>query len=83
MDAVLKSNQRSQLQSFWNLIQASDESVQKGLLRLLHTKYPSEKVTVRPARNSFFALKGILKSKGDTSKDQQLLDEYLKDKYEE
>ena len=60
---------------------ASDEGVQKGLLRLLNTKYASGKESRQRGRSRFFDLKGALKSKGDAETDRKLLDEYLSEKY--
>jgi hypothetical protein len=81
MASTLQLNQQQQIQSFWNLIQASDEDVQRGLLHLLNTKYASQKMH-RQERSSFFGLKGILKSKGNTDTDKKLIDDYLKEKYD-
>ena len=82
MDTVLQSNQQLQIQSFWNLIQASDENVQRGLLRLLSSKYASLKEIHRQERSSFFSLKGALKSRGDVATDKTMIDDYLKEKYD-
>ena len=82
MSTVLQTNLQLQIQSFWNLIQASDESVQRGLLRLLNSKYASRKEMHREERSSFFSLKGVLKSKGDADTDQKMIDDYLKEKYD-
>lgn len=82
MSTVLQTNLQLQIQSFWNLIQASDESVQRGLLRLLISKYASRKEMHREERSSFFSLKGALKSKGDADTDQKMIDDYLKEKYD-
>lgn len=82
METTLQSNQQLQIQSFWNLIQASDEIVQRGLLRLLNSKYASLKEMHRQERSSFFSLKGALKSKGDVATDKKMIDDYLKEKYD-
>lgn len=82
METTLQSNQQLQIQSFWNLIQASDEIVQRGLLRLLNSKYSSLKEMHRQERSSFFSLKGALKSKGDVATDKKMIDDYLKEKYD-
>ena len=81
MATAIRTSQALQIQSFWNLIQASDEGVQKGLLRLLNTKYASGKESRQRGRSRFFDLKGALKSKGDAETDRKLLDEYLSEKY--
>lgn len=82
MDTTLLSNQQLQIQSFWNLIQASDDIVQRGLLRLLNSKYASLNEKRQLDRSSFFSLKGVLKSKGDVDTDKKMIDDYLKDKYD-
>jgi len=82
METALRSNQLLQIQSFWNLIQSSDESVQRGLLSLLNTKYSTDKREHHKGRSSFFSLKGALKSKGDATTDQLMIDDYLKEKYD-
>ena len=82
METTLQSSQQLQIQSFWNLIQASDEIVQRGLLRLLNSKYASLKEMHRQERSSFFSLKGALKSKGDVATDKKMIDDYLKEKYD-
>ena len=82
MDTTLLSNQQLQIQSFWNLIQASDDIVQRGLLRLLNSKYASLNEKRQQDRSAFFSLKGVLKSKGDVDTDKKMIDDYLKDKYD-
>ena len=82
MATALQTKQKMQIQSFWNLIQASDESVQKELLRLLHSKYASLEELHQQERSSFFGLKGALRSKGDAVTDKKLIDDYLKEKYD-
>ena len=81
MATASRLSQVQQIQSFWNLIQASDEGVQKGLLRLLNTKFASVKDSARTERSCFFGLKGALKSKGDAETDQKMLEGYLVEKY--
>ena len=82
MATVIQTNQQQQIQSFWNLIQASDEIGQRGLRRLLTSKYASLRDTHRQERSSFFSLKGALKSKGDAATDKAMIDDYLKEKYD-
>jgi hypothetical protein len=81
METTLLSSQQLQIQSFWNLIQASDDIVQRELLRLLNSKYASLNEKRQQERSSFFSLKGALKSKGDVNTDKKMIDDYLKDKY--
>lgn len=82
MATTLQLNQQLQIQSFWNLIQASDESVQRGLFRLLNSKYATLKKIHGQERSLFFSLKGALKSKGDSATDKKMIDDYLKEKYD-
>lgn len=70
-----------QLQSFWNLIQTTDEGVQKELYVLLQRKYAKEHNTTVEQSPSFLKMKGILKGKGSEETDHQMLDKYLQDKY--
>ncbi|MBQ9213575.1 MAG: hypothetical protein IJ150_06515 [Bacteroidales bacterium] len=72
-----------QIESFWNLIQFSDERVQKTLYILLSNKYgdSNRKKTVRTQQPTFMKLRGILKSTGSEQTDKELLDEYLEEKY--
>lgn len=73
MVTALGNNQTLQLQSFWDLIQASDESVQRELQELLDAKYSSEKTGAPRTKSVFFSLKGIVKSKGSTEKTSKCL----------
>jgi hypothetical protein len=82
MSTLLRTNQALQIRSFWNLIQASDENVQRELQRLLNTKYASLREKQSSERSSFFSLKGTLASKGSEAKDKRLLDQYLEEKYD-
>lgn len=77
MKATFRTQQ--QIESFWNLIQLSDESIQKGLYVLLENKYGKEHG--RKKENSFLKLKGVLKTKGSQETDKKILDEYLEEKY--
>ena len=74
-----------QLQSFWNLIQTTDEGVQKELYVLLQRKYAksfSTADTLSEAKApSFLQMKGILKGEGNDETDQQMLSDYLEEKY--
>lgn len=70
-----------QLQSFWNLIQTTDEGVQKELYVLLQRKYAKGHNTTEEQPPSFLQMKGILKGKGSEETDRQMLDNYLQDKY--
>ena len=80
MAATLKPKQLIQLQSFWNLIQATDEDVQKELYFLLGQKYNA----VHKSKHAidFLQMKGVLKGPGTSKTDVQMLDEYLADKYD-
>lgn len=77
MKATFRTQQ--QIESFWNLIQLSDESIQKELYVLLDNKYGKEHE--RKKENSFLNLKGVLKTKGSQKTDKKILDEYLEEKY--
>lgn len=82
MTSTLRPAQIIQLQSFWNLIQATDVGVQKELLILLQRKYGREPaLDSKQARASFLQMKGILKGSGSQESDQQMLDDYFKEKY--
>lgn len=70
-----------QLQSFWNLIQATDEGVQKELYVLLHRKYAEHRNEDSSKRPSFLQMQGILKGKGNEDTDRHMLDEYFAEKY--
>ena len=79
-----KLTAQRQIESFWNLIQYSDERVQEGLYILLFNKYGESKrkgTTQKFNQPSFMNLKGILKSVGSEQSDKQMLDEYLEEKY--
>jgi len=69
MATALRPAQMMQLQSFWNHIQTTDESVQKELYILLQRKYASysSNADIQPDHlaPSFLQLKGILKGKGN------------------
>ena len=83
MATTLRPRQMIQLQSFWNLIQASDESVQKELYVLLQHKYSDDSKAVATTDvPSFLQLKGILKGSGSYNTDREMLDEYLAEKYD-
>lgn len=73
--------QMLQIESFWNLINDSDEAVQLGVYSLLEKKYAHAHVgagaSTRP-RPSFRQMKGILQPIADTN---GLRDEYLNSKY--
>lgn len=75
-----------QLQSFWNLIQSTDEGVQKELYVLLQRKYAKSfsSAGTQPdvQEPSFLQMKGILKGKGNEETDRQMLDDYLQEKYD-
>ena len=69
-----------QLQSFWNLIQTTDEGVQKELYVLMQRKFAKTETATTKAP-SFLDMQGILKGNGNPVTDRQLLDEYLQEKY--
>ena len=69
-----------QLQSFWNLIQTTDEGVQKELYVLMQRKF-SKTETATTEAPSFLDMQGILKGNGNQVDDRQLLEEYLLEKY--
>lgn len=74
-----------QLQSFWNLIQTTDEGVQRELYVLLQRKYArsfsNSDVQLDSQAPSFLQMKGILKGDGNEETDRQMLDDYLQEKY--
>ena len=74
---------KKQIESFWNLIQISDESVQRALYILLYNKYgdTNRKKSEQIKQPAFMKLRGILKSTGSEQTDKELLDEYLEEKY--
>ena len=80
MDSALRPTQMIQLQSFWNLIQTVDEGVQKELLELLQKKYSIIPTATYKESSSFLQMEGIL-GKGSSEKDQQMLNDYLSEKY--
>ena len=67
-----------QLHSFWNLIQTTDEDVQKELFVMLQHKYSKPHIKATP---SFLQMEGILKGHGNADSDRKMLDEYLQEKY--
>ena len=80
MATTLQPRQQRQLESFWNLVSASDVDVQRELFVLLSRKYAShnvEKSSVLP----LLQMKGRLKAYGDTLTDKQILREHLEEKY--
>jgi len=74
---------KKQIESFWNLIQISDESVQRALYILLYNKYgdTNRKKSEQIKQPTFMKLRGILKSTGSEQTDKELIDEYLEEKY--
>lgn len=70
-----------QVQSFWNLIQTSDEGVQRELYVLMQQKYAKDSDKFVNAAPTFLELKGILKGGGDSATDKEMLEGYLKEKY--
>lgn len=78
---MLQPRQMIQLQSFWNLIQATDEGVQKELYVLLQRKYGSKHQTQSTAAPSFLRMQGILKGAGSIETDRQVREDYLQEKY--
>ena len=81
MATALRPNQIVQLQSFWNLIQTTDEGVQKELYVLMQRKFEKTETATTEAP-SFLDMQGILKGCGSHVADRQLLDEYLQEKYD-
>ena len=77
MATMLSPRQMVQLQSFWNLLQTTDEDVQKELYVLLHRKYAEPHQKTPAEFPSFLQMQGILKGPGNQETDRQLLDEYL------
>ena len=61
MTTTLRPTQMVQLHSFWNLIQTTDEDVQKELYVMLQHKYSKPHEDVAP---SFLQMEGILKGTG-------------------
>ncbi len=81
MATALGPHQMIQLQSFWNLIQTTDEGVQKELYILLQHKYAQKESQTDVLAPSFLQMQGILKGAGNEETDKQMLDEYLQEKY--
>ena len=81
MSTALRPQQLVQLQSFWNLIQTTDEGIQKELYVLLHRKYAENHPDTTSASPSFLQMKGILKGIGTPDDDRKMLDDYLQEKY--
>ena len=81
MATALRPNQLVQLQSFWNLIQTTDEGVQKELYVLLQRKYGQAESIKETESPSFLQMQGILNGVGNEETDRQMLDEYLMEKY--
>lgn len=81
MATALRPNQMVQLQSFWNLIQTTDDKVQRELYVLLQHKYFNAPEAKEPEMPSFLSMQGILKGSGNEETDSLMIDEYLKDKY--
>ena len=81
MSATLRPSQIVQLQSFWNLLQTTDEGVQRELYVLLQHKYSESSQNSRLETPSFLQMEGILKGNGNQETDCQMLDEYLQEKY--
>ena len=81
MEATLRPTQIAQLHSFWNLIQTTDEGVQRELFILLQRKYANHHQGPAPKQSSFLAMQGILKGNGSVDTDRRMLDEYMQDKY--
>ena len=81
MATAFKSQQMMQLQSFWNLLQTTDEKVQKGLYVLLQQKYSNASDEQHNVAPSFLQMQGILKGSGNDKSDQRMLEEYFNEKY--
>lgn len=81
MPNILLPQQQKQLDSFWNLILASDTVVQQGLLFLLANKYNQQELSTKSDSLPFLKLQGRLKVQGDAVTDQRILNEYLQEKY--
>ncbi len=80
MATTLRTTQIVQLHSFWNLIQTTDEDVQKELYMLMQRKFANSKMA-NDEYPSFLSMQGILKGNGNHASDRQLLDNYLSEKY--
>jgi hypothetical protein len=83
MKTMLRPLQMVQLQSFWNLIQTTDEGVQKELYVLLQRKYSESSHDSHSDTPSFLQMQGILKGCGNQDSDRLMLEEYLQEKYGE
>ncbi len=82
MTTTLGPTQIVQLQSFWNLIQTTDEEVQKELYVLLRSKYAKDKQDdVQQNAPSFLKMQGILRGVGNEETDRKMLDEFFQEKY--
>ena len=84
MNNTTRVSAKSQIESFWNLIQNSDEGVQKALYLMLDHKYgvvERKRTHSRTKRIPFLHLKGILTGTGSAQTDKELLGEYLEEKY--
>jgi len=81
MATMLRPRQKLQLQSFWNLIQDSDEGVQKELYVLLQHKYADNHQEHSLSEPSFLEMQGILKGDGNGETDRKMIDDYLFEKY--
>ena len=81
MEATLRPTQLAQLHSFWNLIQTTDEGVQRELFILLQRKYAKHHNEPAPKQSSFLSMQGILKGDGNVDTDRRMLDEYIQEKY--
>lgn len=81
MQTALRPNQIVQLQSFWNLIQSTDEGVQRELYVLLQQKYSNKQKKQEDTSTTFLKMQGILKGEGSEETDREMLDDYLKEKY--
>ena len=81
MNAVLNPKRQMQLHSIWNLIQTTDEPVQRELFVMLSRKYSFLSAAPNSDTLPFLQLKGILKGTGSAETDRVMLDEYLQEKY--
>lgn len=81
MSTTLRPTEQIQVQSFWNLIQTIDESVQEELYQLLRKKYTGSSQKVKSESPSFIQMQGILKGEGNEETDRQMLDSYMQEKY--
>lgn len=65
MATRLRPSQQVQLHSFWNLLQTTDEKVQKELYVLLYRKYANKKEVTKTQAPTFLQLQGVLKGQGN------------------